>query len=119
MNDAIVETIKSAPDHFLYFNNGITLLCTELDKKPLGGKSKTSGVFECKGASVINGAQTVGSILTALASPSSGGSMVGTNAHVMVRLISLQNCPPDFANEETRAANTQNRIEKRDFAALD
>src|SRR5271157_115432 len=58
VNDAIVATIKDAPDNFLYFNNGITLLCTELDKKPLGGKSKTSGVFDCKGASVINGAQT-------------------------------------------------------------
>jgi hypothetical protein len=119
VNDAIVETIKNSPHHFLYFNNGITLLCTELDKKPLGGKSKTSGVFDCKGASVINGAQTVGSILTALALPALGGAALGTDARVMVRLISLENCPPSFANEVTRAANTQNRIEKRDFAALD
>lgn len=119
VNDAIVETIKASPQHFLYFNNGITLLCAELDKKPLGGKSKTSGVFDCKGASVINGAQTVGSILTALATRPSDGSAIGTDARVMVRLISLENCPPDFANEVTRAANTQNRIEKRDFAALD
>jgi AIPR protein len=37
----------------------------------------------------------------------------------MVRLISLANCPQDFAYDVTRAANTQNRIEKRDFAALD
>lgn len=117
VNDAIVETINTSPDHFLYFNNGITLLCAELDKQPLGGKSRGSGVFDCKGASVINGAQTVGSILTALASSTSAAS--ATNAHVMVRLISLENCPPDFANEVTRAANTQNRIEKRDFAALD
>ncbi len=119
VNDAIVETIRSSPQHFLYFNNGITLLCAELDKKPLGGKSKTSGVFDCKGASVINGAQTVGSILTALTAQASEGSAIGTEARVMVRLISLENCPPDFANEVTRAANTQNRIEKRDFAALD
>jgi hypothetical protein len=117
VNDAIVETINSSPDHFLYFNNGITLLCAELDKQPLGGKSKGSGVFDCKGASVINGAQTVGSILTALSSATLAAS--ATNARVMVRLISLENCPPDFANDVTRAANTQNRIEKRDFAALD
>jgi hypothetical protein len=118
VNEAIVATLKDAPDHFLYFNNGITLLCTELDKQPLGGKSKTSGVFECKGASVINGAQTVGSVLAAIAA-SAPGSIIGANARVMVRLISLESCPPDFANEVTRAANTQNRIEKRDFAALD
>jgi AIPR protein len=115
VNDAIVATVKSNPDNFLYFNNGITLLCTSLEKQPLGGKSKSSGVFECKGSSVINGAQTVGSIISALSSPDSGVS----NARVMVRLISLEGCPPDFAFDVTRATNTQNKIEKRDFAALD
>ena len=93
VNDGIIETIKVSPQHFLYFNNGITLLCTELDKKPLGGKSKTSGVFDCKGASVINGAQTVGSIITALNAHTSDGSAIGIDARVMVRLISLENCP--------------------------
>jgi hypothetical protein len=37
----------------------------------------------------------------------------------MVRLISLQDCPATFGTDLTRAANTQNKIEKRDFAALD
>lgn len=115
VNDAIVTTIKDSPDNFLYFNNGITLLCGELDKKPLGGKSRTSGVFECKESSVINGAQTVGSIISALQSAAEAGSP----ARVMVRLISLQDCPPDFDLNVTRSTNTQNKIEARDFAALD
>jgi hypothetical protein len=115
VNDAIVATVKDAPDNFLYFNNGITLLCGELAKKPLGGKSKSSGVFVCKDSSVINGAQTVGSIISALSVPDA----VSSTARVMVRLISLQGCPPDFAFDVTRATNTQNKIEKRDFAALD
>jgi hypothetical protein len=38
---------------------------------------------------------------------------------VLVRLVSLENCPTGFAEDITRAANTQNRIERRDFAALD
>jgi hypothetical protein len=37
----------------------------------------------------------------------------------LVRLVSLEECPPGFGDELTRATNTQNRIEKRDFAALD
>lgn len=114
VNDSIVATVKDSPDNFLYYNNGITLLCSELVKQPLGGKSRTSGVFECKGASVVNGAQTVGSIISALSVPS-----VTSTARVMVRLISLEGCPADFGFEVTRATNTQNRIEKRDFAALD
>ena len=113
VNDSIMTTIKDSPDNFLYFNNGITLLCSELEKQPLGGKSRNSGVFECKGASVVNGAQTVGSIISSLTPP------VTSTARVMVRLISLEGCPPDFGFDVTRATNTQNRIEKRDFAALD
>ena len=114
VNDSIISTVKDAPDKFLYFNNGITLLCSGLEKQPLGGKSRTSGVFDCKGASVVNGAQTVGSIIAALSATG-----VTSTARVMVRLISLEECPPDFGSEVTRAANTQNKIEKRDFAALD
>ena len=115
VNGGIVATLKDAPDKFLYFNNGIMLLCGELEKQPLGGKSRSSGVFECRGASITNGAQTAGSIISAL-------SVLGANpssARVMVRLISLEGCPPDFAFEVTRATNTQNKIEKRDFASLD
>ena len=36
-----------------------------------------------------------------------------------ISLVALDNCPPNFADELTRATNTQNRIERRDFAALD
>ena len=111
VNDAIVSTLRERPENFLYFNNGITLLCSQLDKQPYGGSSRASGVFECKGASVVNGAQTAGTIINMNNPPES--------ARVMVRLISLEKCPLDFASDVTRATNTQNRIEKRDFAALD
>jgi hypothetical protein len=108
-------TVNTAPENFLYFNNGITILCGELKKLPIGGKSRDSGVFDCKGSSVINGAQTVGSIITAIGN---SGPPAAT-ARVMVRLISLEDCPPDFGTDVTKATNTQNKIEKRDFAALD
>jgi hypothetical protein len=60
-------------------------------------------------------AQTVGSIISALSAPGAANS----NPRVMVKLISLKSCPPDFADKVTKATNTQNKIEKRDFAALD
>src|SRR4051812_46028835 len=41
------------------------------------------------------------------------------SSKVMVRITSLESCPPDFSSDITRAVNTQNRIERRDFAALD
>jgi len=114
VNDAITKTLQEKPENFLYFNNGITLLCEKLKRQPLGGTDRSSGVFDCKGVNVVNGAQTVGSIIQA------GSSLKGKDQlKVMVRLISLEGCPPDFGHEVTRATNTQNRIEKRDFAALD
>jgi hypothetical protein len=115
VNESIVSTVSHSPDNFFYFNNGITVLCSQVLKQPMGGTSRDVGVFDCKGASVINGAQTVGSIISAL----SGEGVTAPTAHVMVKLISLEGCPVDFASEITRATNTQNKIEKRDFAALD
>ena len=115
VNEAIVKTARSASEHFWYFNNGITILCEKLSKQPLGGSNRDSGVFECEGASVVNGAQTVGSIISAI----DGGLNGFQRARVLVKIIDLERCPPTFAAELTRAANTQNRIEKKDFAALD
>ena len=115
VNEGIVKTARFAPENFWYFNNGITILCDKLSKQPLGGSSRESGVFECEGASVVNGAQTVGSILSALEGVPNGFHQ----ARVSVRIIDLEKCPPTFASELTRAANTQNRIEKKDFAAQD
>jgi hypothetical protein len=36
-----------------------------------------------------------------------------------VRFISLEGCPADFSDAVTRATNTQNAVESRDFVALD
>jgi AIPR protein len=115
VNESIAKTLHASPENFWYFNNGITVLCESLRKKPLGGNNNETGTFECKGASVVNGAQTVGTIVDV--SKTNGASL--QNSRVLVRLVSLENCPEGFADEITRAANTQNRIERRDFAALD
>jgi hypothetical protein len=115
VNDAMTATLVSTPERFWYFNNGITVLWGEVTKKLTGGAERSSGVFDCKGVSVVNGVQTVGSIAQAsLKNP----AQLET-ARVMVRFISLRNCPEGFASDVTRAAKTQNRIELRDFAALD
>jgi AIPR protein len=115
VNEAIKDTLRKGPERFWYFNNGITILCTKLRKKPMGGSRRTSGDFVCEGVSIVNGAQTVGCIGAIAASDPESLA----NARVNVRLISVANCPDDFGTELTRAANTQNKIERRDFAALD
>jgi hypothetical protein len=60
----------------------------------------------------VNGAQTVGSIAANLKKKESV-------ARVPIRLISLESAPDGFAAMVTRSNNTQNRIDARNFVALD
>jgi hypothetical protein len=115
VNEIIVETLLHAPQHFWYFNNGITVLCRTIQKKPIGGNTRETGYFECHDLRVVNGAQTVGAISQANAKAPDSVA----RARVALRLIALENCPPDFDKSVTRYTNTQNRIDRRDFVALD
>ena len=115
VNEGLSETLRKNPDNFLYFNNGITILCSSIAKQAVGGASRETGIFECKGVNIVNGAQTVGTIGTLKPDL----QHIHENAKVLVRIISLENCPEGFDRDVTRATNTQNRIEGRDFAALD
>ena len=84
-------------------------------KKPLGGSGRDTGIFECRDVKIVNGAQTVGSIARAYQSSPDQVE----KAKVPIRFISLENCPEEFAIEITRFNNTQNRIDRREFVALD
>lgn len=115
VNNSLIDTLVNDPGRFWYFNNGITVLCEKVAKSPHGGTSKKNGHFEFRGVSVVNGAQTVGCIGQAAQDHPDKVA----DARVAARFISLEDCPPDFAGEVTRATNTQNRVERRDFVALD
>lgn len=115
VNADIRDTLVNEPAKFWYFNNGITVLCDRIDKAPAGGASRKSGKFAFEGATVVNGAQTVGSVGRAAAQDPAAVA----DARVHTRFISLEDCPPEFASDVTRATNTQNRVERRDFVALD
>jgi hypothetical protein len=115
VNEGMLETLRTNPENFWYFNNGITALCATIKKKPIGGTARESGVFELSDVTIVNGAQTVG----ALASARSTHADALGRARVFIRFISLENTPADIASEITRFTNTQNRIERRDFVALD
>lgn len=114
-NQEMIRTLKTSPERFWYYNNGVTVLCKKIAKKPLGGSDRDKGFFVCEGVTIVNGAQTVGTI--GLVAESHSSSLA--SAMVPVRFISLENCPDNFDIEVTKATNTQNRIEKRDFVSLD
>lgn len=115
VNENISETIKNTPQNFVYFNNGITILCDSLTKKPHGGGDRHIGYFTCKNVSVVNGAQTIGTIGSTL----ENSKDEDISLKVFVKIISLENAPQDFGESITIATNTQNRVEKKDFISLD
>jgi AIPR protein len=116
VNVAIIETLLKSPQHFWYFNNGITVLCDSVGKTPrFAAAPGGPGDFHLNGASVVNGAQTVAAIHHAMKQQ----AKIAATGQVLVRLISLDRCPEGFGTEVTQKTNTQNQVESRDFAALD
>ncbi|MET8871405.1 AIPR family protein [Nocardia sp. NPDC004604] len=115
INNELIDTLTAEPAHFWYFNNGITILCESVEKtqqsmrmphtRPLG--------LTLRDASVVNGAQTVRSVAEAVAKDDAAAT-----AQVGVRII-VTGKAKQFAKQTTQATNRQNRVEARDFIALD
>lgn len=118
VNTAIQRTLADFPENFWYFNNGITIIADRVVKTLVGSPGRTLGLFNCEGVSVVNGAQTVGSIGTVVGSAPEIGDEFA-RSFVLVRVISLEKTSPEFGRQITRAANLQNAVGNREFAAMD
>lgn len=116
INDGILETIASSPDRFIYYNNGITVLAESIGMGPGGVLSREVGYFKLTGASIVNGAQTVSTLGSAIGTAHEGN--LG-NAFVLVRCIEVPQEEEDLGRRITRYANTQNEVSSQDFAFLD
>ncbi len=115
VNSGIQSTIGSNPELFWFLNNGITALATSIKRRATGGATRAAGTFDCEGLTVVNGAQTIGSLSAA----SQRDASALQNARVPFRVVSLEGAPDGFASFVTRTNNTQNRIDARNFVALD
>lgn len=115
VNNEIQKTIEEEPSNFIYFNNGITILCESIKKKPIGGNDKNIGAFSCNGISIVNGAQTFGTI----GSFANNANVALGDLNVFVKFISLEDSPAGFGERITIATNTQNKVDRKDFVSLD
>jgi hypothetical protein len=115
VNYGLVETLMQDPGLFWYYNNGITLLCDTAERHNWRRGTRSPVELYLRGASVVNGAQTVAAIAEAMQRDPDAA----TDGYVGVKIITTEKCPDDFGIAVTRTTNTQNRVERRDFAALD
>jgi hypothetical protein len=116
INDGILQTVRTEPEHFVFFNNGVTMLAETIEIGPGGALNRDVGYFKLTGASIVNGAQTVSTL----------GSVLGTdfeanlgNSFVLVRCIEVPKTEDGLGQQITRYANTQNEVSSQDFAFLD
>jgi hypothetical protein len=114
VNKEMRDTLEKHPEKFWYFNNGITLVAEKLKKGPLNATNQSYALFQCDGISVVNGAQTVSTIGRHFQKAAKAPAGV----LIPVRIISVDSVQ-DLDTQITRANNTQNKIEGRDFAAID
>jgi len=115
VNSEIIKTLKTAPLNFHMLNNGVTILCDEVEEDYPFGLQHTSINLVCKNLRIINGAQTVGTIVSYL--NESGANLL--NSKVFIRVISLKGMGKELGLEITKATNHQNYIEMKDFASMD
>lgn len=115
VNQELVDTLTDDPGDFWYFNNGITVLCDSVERFSWSRAAHGPIELTLKGASVVNGAQTATAIHAAMQSD----PLHAEQAYVSIKVVTTKNTPGDFGRLVTRATNTQNQVEPRDFVALD
>ncbi|WP_405745447.1 AIPR family protein [Streptomyces sp. NBC_01525] len=115
INNELIGTLTEEPDNFWYFNNGVTVLCESVDRtyQSIRNPQTRPITLTLHNASIVNGVQTVRSVAEAIAADEDAA-----NAQVGVRII-VTGKAVEFAKRTIQATNRQNRVEPRDFIALD
>lgn len=116
VNSAIRKTVGSEPHHFWYFNNGLTVICEDIQPTVMGRLSHELTVFRLRGIGLVNGAQTTGVLSEFFPNLSESER---AKLWVQVRVIAVKNCPDGFAKRVTRYTNLQNAVALQDFVSLD
>ena len=103
INDGIRETILTSPENFHLLNNGITIVCKGC--YDINAKS----YFNVKCGSIINGAQTVGTIINTLFSLTEEQRKQYDKSFVFIKIISFSN-DNSLINDMVYTLNTQNQM---------
>lgn len=115
VNSGIKTVLLNEPENFLLYNNGIKIVADKISKAPIGANGRKFGMFSLENASIVNGAQTTGTIGELIKSIENSIE----NAFILVQIISLESLSEDMNDKITKYSNTQNRIENKDFVSLD
>jgi len=110
-NKAIVKSALTNPEEFVFFNNGISAVATQITE------DEDDNALHCKRFSIINGAQTVRSLRKAQHQDKAGAL---SKVRVVLRILNFSLLKEhEFLADVTKYNNTQNAIKISDFRSND
>lgn len=113
VNEGIRETLGSQnPSNFYFFNNGLTLVCTDFSYNAL---QNSDFQVRVENLQIVNGGQTCMTILKTAESLASVGKTLPTDASVLVRLYKLPKDNENIVLQITHATNSQNPVDLKDL----
>jgi len=116
VNAGIQNTLRSAPERFMAFNNGIVLVADEikLDRAPDG----SPGIIWLRGMQVVNGGQTTASIYFAKKKyPETDLSKVRVPTKIIIMREEDPTEEEALVSDISRFANSQNAVRQSDLSA--
>jgi hypothetical protein len=117
VNEGIRGTLQSAgSSNFYFFNNGLTLVCTDFSYNALQGSDYQVRVENLQ---IVNGGQTCMTILKTAESLAVEGKPLPADASVLIRLYKLPKENEDIVLQITHATNSQNPVDLKDLRSND
>ncbi|MEP9349347.1 AIPR family protein [Xanthobacter sp. KR7-225] len=107
INYQMQKSLKEKPKNFFVYNNGLTILTHKIDHETT---ENSEIIVKLRGISIVNGAQTTGTIGTSNEPPPD-------NAFVLARFISTSS--EDLIADVVRYNNSQNAVTASDFRSTD
>nr|WP_246226866.1 AIPR family protein [Rathayibacter agropyri] len=107
INNGIKQTAESEPGDFAVYNNGITALVLSYS---VGRRSRASRKLTVRGLSIVNGAQTTGSLGSLPSRPDEG---------LLVPIRFIKSSDSQLLEKIVRFNNSQNRVQAADFRSGD
>ncbi|HJT56375.1 MAG TPA: AIPR family protein, partial [Ktedonobacteraceae bacterium] len=122
VNDGIYKTLEKEPEHFIAYNNGITIICRSAQSTPTGLRLQVPYV--------VNGCQTTRTLYDFMDTKFPGVDIDHIasesriqpykDAHMAIKILVVRvNNGDAYANDITRFSNKQNAIRGKDFIALE
>ena len=116
VNRGIRDTLKTNPDMFMAYNNGISTIAEQIVAENVSDDGNIILVKELVGWQIVNGGQTTASIYTALQN-----KVLLDNVNVQMKLTVIKDTErmDEVISNISKYANSQNNITMSDFSAND